>query len=108
MQVVRIRSFAKDHNLVVEVVPSDVEGGKVFDLPISSGDGETGPANVIFFYGSSEFEVSTDLEESTGRLEVLRASCDPVALELDIDAALASEYGDGPGLEVKGHVDLTG
>lgn len=108
VQVVRVHDFSDDHNLVVEVVPSDVTGGKTFDLPVNAGDMQTGPANAFVFFGSKDFEVSTVQEGSAGSLDVSRASCDPVALELSIDATLDSEYFDGDSLKVKGHIDLVG
>jgi hypothetical protein len=44
VQVVRIRDVDQKHNFLVEVVPSDVAGGKRFDLPVHAGHSETGPA----------------------------------------------------------------
>ncbi len=112
VQVVGVHDSTRRHNLVIEVVPSDVTGGKDYDLPVSAGDMESGPHGAFIFFGGKDFggkgfEVSTVQEESTGSLEVVRASCDPVALELTIDATLASEYSDGGSLDVRGHLDLS-
>lgn len=49
---------------------------------------------------------STSEEESTGTREVTRASCDPVEVELTIDASLGSEYPDGSLLKVEGRLPL--
>lgn len=110
-QVVQIHDFTKDYNLVVEVLPEDVVNGKTFDLPIDAGDMQDGPANALLFFGDkssfeSNFEVSSSEEESTGTLEVLRASCDPAALEMTVSATLDSEFFDGEDLEVEGRVML--
>ena len=107
VQVVGIEDYERPDYLVVEVVPADVAGGATFDLPLTAGDMQDGPANAFVFYGSKDFEVSTSQEESSGTLEVASASCDPVSLELTIDATLASEFG-GESLDVRGHLDLTG
>ena len=107
VQVVQVRAFTKAYYFQVEVVPADVAGGKTLKLPINSGDGESGPKNALVFFSTDPgIEASTDEEEGTGNVRVDRASCDPVALDLTIDATLGSELSDVDGVKIKGHLAL--
>ncbi|MFC5727287.1 MULTISPECIES: hypothetical protein [Nocardioides] len=107
VQIVRVTAVVDGSHLLIEIVPSDVEGGRTFELPIDAGDEESGPANALVFVGMMpDLEASSVEEESTGTLEVVRASCDPVEVELTIDATLASEYSDGQGLKVEGRLEF--
>ncbi|WP_148045059.1 hypothetical protein [Nocardioides marmorisolisilvae] len=114
VDVVRVRYSTKDYRLQIEVIPGDVVGGKTFKLPINSGDSESGPKNALIFFGARKsdpstgegVEASTDEEESTGTLRVRRATCNPVALDLEVDANLGSELFDGSGAELRGRVVL--
>lgn len=107
VQVVRVTAVVDGSHLLIEIVPSDVDGGRSFELPVDAGDGESGPADALVFVGMMpDLEASSAEEESTGTLEVVRASCDPVEVELTIDATLASEYSDGRGLKVEGRLEF--
>lgn len=103
--VLRLEGMADDAHLFSEIVPEDVAGGRTFDLPIDSGDEEQGNKHLHVFVGAApDLETSTTQEESSGTLEVVRASCDPVEVELTMDATLGSEYHDGEELDVEGRV----
>jgi hypothetical protein len=103
--VVRIEGMADDTHLISEVVPDDVGSGQSFQLPIDFGDQEQGVRNLYLFVGAApNLETSTNQEESSGSLEVLRASCDPVEVELTIEATLGSEYFDGEPVDVEGRL----
>lgn len=104
-EVVHLRGTADGTRLEGEIVPGDVEGGRSFELPMETGDQETGPKNLYLFVGGPpDLETSTSQEESSGSLKVERASCDPVAVELTVDATLASEYHDGVPVDVEGRI----
>lgn len=103
--VVRIEGISDDTHLSSEIVEADVEGDSTLALPIDFGDQEQGVRNLYLFIGAApDLETSTTQEESTGIVEVLRASCDPVEVELTIDATLASEYFDGEAVDVEGRL----
>ena len=104
-RVVSVHVASRRHSFLIEAVPGDVGHGKRFTLPIGEGIYDH-PRNVILFYGDKEFEASTSQEEGAGTLDIRRASCDPAAIELDVDATLGSEYFDGKKLEVEGHLEL--
>lgn len=107
VKTIQIRDFTESDYLFVEVVPHD--DGKTYELPVDAGDQETGPENAFLFYGERDaIEVSTSQDEGTGTLDVHHATCDPVALELDIDAHLDSELNGGVELDVKGHIEVGG
>ncbi|WP_370247659.1 hypothetical protein [Nocardioides sp.] len=107
-EVVLVRLVAEQTALTVEVVPADVADGGSFDLPLDAGSGTDGPANASVFVGSERFQASSTEEESTGTLEVTRATCDPVALDLSIEATLGPERSDGYGVRVEGRISLNG
>jgi hypothetical protein len=116
VRVVLIQDTTKPYNLKVQAFPGDVEGGKTFDLPVTSGSYGDGPENAYLFYAGADayfaqsdefFKVSTSDEHATGTMKV-RATCEPVVLELEIDAFLGSNYFDGEGLEVKGSINVGG
>ena len=72
---------------------------------METGDQVTGPKNLyLFVSGPPNLETSTTQEESSGSLKVVRASCDPVAVELTVDASFASEYYDGDPVDVEGRI----
>lgn len=115
VKVVRLQVSTKDYILKIEVVPGDVAGGKTFKLPLDSGDGESGPKNAFLFFGAPEsdpatgegIEASTDQEGANGTLRVRGATCNPVALDLEVDASLGSELSDGSGADVQGRLVIT-
>ncbi|HVK28851.1 MAG TPA: hypothetical protein VM575_10945 [Nocardioides sp.] len=103
--VVRIEGITDGVHLSSEIVAADVEGDRTFALPIDFGDQEQGVRNLYLFVGAEpDLETSTTQEESTGTLEVVRAACDPVEVELTIDATLGSEYFDGEPVDVEGRL----
>lgn len=107
VKTIQINYLSEPHYLFVEVVPHD--DGKTYELPVDAGDQETGPENAILFYGERDaIEVSTVQEDGSGTLKVVRATCDPVALELNIDGHLDSELNGGVELDVKGHIEVGG
>ncbi|GAA1089687.1 hypothetical protein GCM10009668_00060 [Nocardioides dubius] len=103
VEVVHAESEAGGLRLMIEVLPEDVEGGWTFDLPADSGSDDEGPKGVVVFVGGPDVEASSDVELATGTVEVVGASCDPVRLEVAIDATLGSEYG-GDDAPIRGHV----
>lgn len=105
-EVVRLQSGKPgDAYLDAEIAPGDVEGGRTYELPVSAGDQENGFENLYVFVGAApDVESSSTEEESSGTLEVLRASCDPLEVELTVDGTLGSEYFDGEPVDVKGRL----
>jgi hypothetical protein len=107
VQIVRLIAEVEGGRFLAEIVPSDVEGGRSFELPVSAGDDSTGPANARVFVGMKpNLEASTTEEGATGELEVIRASCDPVEVELTLDATLGSEYYDVQPPKVEGRLQF--
>lgn len=107
VEVLRIFADLEGARLIIQAVPTDE--AKSFDLPLDAGDFESGRKNVEVFIGSPpDIETSSTEEESSGTLELVRASCDPVALEMKIDATLGSEFSDGGTVQVQGHLAVTG
>jgi hypothetical protein len=107
VKTIQINYLSEPHYLFVEVVPHDDR--KTYTLPVDAGDYETGLKNANLFYGERDaIEVSTSEEDGSGTLEVVRATCDPVALELNIDGHLDSELNGGVELDVKGHIEVGG
>lgn len=103
VEVLRVFADLDGARIIVQAVP--VEGAKSFDLPLSAGDFESGPKNVELFIGAQpDVETSSTEEESSGTLELVRASCDPAELELKVDATLGSETYDGGEVQVEGHL----
>ena len=102
---VQVRQRIGGRFLFVQVVPLAEERG--FELPVSAGDEQSGPRNVLIFLGGDGFEVSTAQEGSSGHLDVLEAGCDPARVQLRITGTLGSEYFDGESLTVSGGVDLS-
>lgn len=91
--------------LIIEAFPPDVEGGKTFELPLHGGDQGGGPTNVMVFVGSAPgVEASSTEEGASGEIEVVRASCNPVELELRVDATLGSELSDSGTVQVEGRL----
>lgn len=104
-EVVRLQGRSGDAYFDSEIAPRDVEGGRSFELPIESGDQETGFENLDVFVGASpNLETSSDEEGSSGAVEVAHASCDPIEVELTIDATLASELYDGEPVDIEGRL----
>lgn len=94
-----------DARVVGEVVPGDVEGGRTFELPVDTGDQEEGTANALLYVGAlPDLETSSREEESSGTLTVVRASCDPVTVELTVKATLGSELSNGETADVEGRI----
>lgn len=107
VEIVRVFADLEGARLIIEAVPTD--GAASFELPLEAGDFESGPKNIRVFVGSlPDVETSSTEEESSGTLELLRASCDPAALELKIDATLGSEFDDGGTVQLQGHLTVTG
>lgn len=114
VKVVRVQYSTDRYILKIEVVPGDVAQGKTFKLPLDSGDGESGPKNAFIFFGAPKIdpatgegvEASTVVERSTGTVRVRRATCNPVAIDLEVDASLGSELFDGSGADVQGRLIL--
>ncbi|QSR25215.1 hypothetical protein CFH99_06215 [Nocardioides aromaticivorans] len=105
VQVVRVSGELDGGGVFAEVLPADVEGGRSYDMPVPAGSDETGPENAIVVVGiEPDLTNTSEQEESTGTLEVLRASCDPVEVELTIDGTLDSEYYDGEPVDVEGRL----
>lgn len=103
--VLRIQGTAGEMHIVGEIVPEDVEGGSDYTLPIDFGSQVEGVRNLYLFVGAApNLETSTTEEESSGTLEVVRASCDPVEVELTVDATLGSEYFDGEPIDIEGRL----
>jgi hypothetical protein len=65
--------------------------------------------DVVFFVldRRTDNEVNSDTEDSTGRITVRSAGCEPDPhLDMTIDATLGSEYGDGDKVSVQGTITL--
>lgn len=103
MEVVQVSANLDGASLLIQIVPADVEGGRSFDLPADGGTDETGPAGAFVFAGTDDFEASSDVEGASGTLTIAHASCDPAAVDLRIDGALGSEFGEQP-VQIKGHL----
>ena len=73
-------------------------------LPLQERDYDTGPSDVVVFGVDPERhnELSGTVEEASGEMTVLEATCDPEPrLSLAVDATLASETG-RPNVQVEG------
>lgn len=98
-EVVRLQSGTPgDAYLDSEIAPRDVKGGRTYELPVSAGDQENGFENLYVFVDGA----SSDEDGASGRLEVLRASCSPIEVELKIDATLGPETYDGEPVDIEG------
>lgn len=107
VEVVRVFADLDGARVIIEAVPTN--GTKSFDLPLSAGDFESGPKNLsVFIAAPPDIETSSTEEESSGTLELVRASCDPAELELKVDGTLGSEFSDGENVQVAGHLVVTG
>lgn len=107
VEVLRVFADLDGARIIIQAVP--IEGAKSFDLPLSAGDFESGPRTVELFIGAQpDVETSSTEEESSGTLELVRASCDPAELELKVDGTLGSEMYDGGEVQVEGHLVVEG
>ena len=73
-------------------------------LPLQKRDYETGPSDVVVFGFDPQRhnELSGTVEEASGKMNVLEATCDPEPrLSVAVNATLASEVGQ-PKVQVEG------
>ncbi|KRB78848.1 hypothetical protein ASE01_23715 [Nocardioides sp. Root190] len=107
VEVLEIFADLPGARLHIQAVPTDE--ARSFDLPIDAGDYESGAENISVFIGAPpDVEASSAEEESSGTLELLRASCAPETLEFKIDATLGSETADDGAVRVQGHLVAAG
>ena len=95
------RSEGREPALVVDVALG-VQGTR--RLPLQERDHNTGPSDVVVSAEDPQRdnELSGTVEEATGKMTVLEATCDPEPrLSVAVDATLASEVG-GPNVQVEG------
>jgi hypothetical protein len=94
-------SDGKEPVLVVDVALG-VQG--TMKLPLQERDYDTGPSDVVVFGADPERhnELSGTVEEASGEVTVLEATCDPEPrLSVAVDATLGSEIGQ-PKVQVEG------
>jgi hypothetical protein len=95
--------------LYVELIRADVEGGTTITLPQSydASDPQIGRLFVVDFETGNR--VSSSAADSSGRIAVESATCDPTpAIAMTVDATLGSELRDMPSADIAGTLVLTG